>query len=356
MGYQTIQEALLQYDDDIWELFFIVGDRCGEYYRLKQEIFGTSNDIYFADNINLRHSHFSAYQKSSIPQRIDALLQQNLYVGGTHPDAISFLDYERLVRSFPTHTEVLHYTNARITTVLRDFFDRVPDHFQRLDRYVARRVTTRPAITPTAVANLELIKYESILAKLESMLAAEDAYTEIQWQNEMVEIVRLLFPKYLFAFREAPIIDDNRGAARSVDFLLVDALGNVDLLELKKPRSQTIMSLSYYRNNHVPLRELSGTVMQLQKYLFLLSRSGRRGETRLQNRYADELPAGLILRIKSPQGLVLLGRHEGLSQEQMDDFEVVRRQYKNVIDIITYDDLVRRLRVSIDEFARLAQI
>ncbi|EKU99419.1 hypothetical protein Lepto7375DRAFT_1460 [Leptolyngbya sp. PCC 7375] len=352
---QTIQDALSQYDDEIWELSFIVGDRCGEYYRLKQKIFGTSNDIYFADDINLRHSHFSAYQKLSIPRRIDALLQQDLYIGGAHPDAISFPEYERLVRSFPTRREIFHYTNARITNVLRDFFDRVPDHFQRLDRYVTRHVTVRPATTPTAVAKLELIKYQSILDKLESMLAYEDAYTEAQWQNEIVEIVRLLFPKYLFAFREAPIFDDDRGTERSVDFLLVDALGNVDLLEIKKPRSQTIMSLSYYRNNHVPLRELAGTVMQLEKYIFLLSRSGRKGETRLQDLYANRLPNDFILQIKNPQGFALLGRHEGLSQEQSDDFEVVRRQYKNLIDIITYDDLIRRLQVSINEFARLAQ-
>jgi hypothetical protein len=35
-----------------------------------------------------------------------------------------------------------------------------------------------------------------------------------------------------------------------------------------------------------------------------------------------------------------MGRTVGLSEEQIQDFEVIKRKYKNVIDIITYDDLI----------------
>jgi hypothetical protein len=31
-------------------------------------------------------------------------------------------------------------------------------------------------------------------------------------------------------------------------------------------------------------------------------------------------------------------------RQQMADFEVIKRKYKNVLDIITYDDLLERLR------------
>jgi len=38
-----------------------------------------------------------------------------------------------------------------------------------------------------------------------------------------------------------------------------------------------------------------------------------------------------------------MGRDNNLGHDQRQDFEVVKRKYKNVIDIITYDDLLRRL-------------
>lgn len=41
--------------------------------------------------------------------------------------------------------------------------------------------------------------------------------------------------------------------------------------------------------------------------------------------------------------IVIMGRDNNLTQAQRQDFEVVKRKYKNIIDIITYDDLLRRL-------------
>ncbi len=45
-----------------------------------------------------------------------------------------------------------------------------------------------------------------------------------------------------------------------------------------------------------------------------------------------------------------MGRDRGLSDEQKNDFEVIRRKYRNIMDIITYDDLLRRLEVIRDQF------
>jgi hypothetical protein len=40
-----------------------------------------------------------------------------------------------------------------------------------------------------------------------------------------------------------------------------------------------------------------------------------------------------------------------LTAAQRRDFEVVRRKYKSVIDIITYDDLLRRLEFVLKQLA-----
>jgi len=38
-----------------------------------------------------------------------------------------------------------------------------------------------------------------------------------------------------------------------------------------------------------------------------------------------------------------MGRDRDMTSRQRHDFEVVRRHYKHIADIVTYDDLVRRL-------------
>jgi len=48
-----------------------------------------------------------------------------------------------------------------------------------------------------------------------------------------------------------------------------------------------------------------------------------------------------------------MGRTKGLSKEQMQDFEVIKRKYKNVIDIITYDDLIGRLEFTIKQWSKV---
>ncbi len=48
------------------------------------------------------------------------------------------------------------------------------------------------------------------------------------------------------------------------------------------------------------------------------------------------------LRSTSPKGLVIMGRDpEG---DALRDFDLIRRQYADVVDVITYDDLIARFR------------
>lgn len=103
----------------------------------------------------------------------------------------------------------------------------------------------------------------------------------------------------------------------------------------------------FYRDNHIPLRELSGTVMQLEKYIYFLNRCGKRGEKLLTEKYKDQLPKDFSIHITNPKGFIIMGREEGLSPAQKHDFEVVKRKYRNVIDILSYDDLLQRLKFTI---------
>ena len=47
-----------------------------------------------------------------------------------------------------------------------------------------------------------------------------------------------------------------------------------------------------------------------------------------------------------------MGRENELSEVHRKDFEVTKRKYKNVIDIITYDDLLGRLDSTIRHWSK----
>ena len=49
------------------------------------------------------------------------------------------------------------------------------------------------------------------------------------------------------------------------------------------------------------------------------------------------------------KGLSLFGSVNNQFPEQKFDFEVIKRKHKNLIDIITYDDLLQRLRFIIEQ-------
>ena len=58
------------------------------------------------------------------------------------------------------------------------------------------------------------------------------------------------------------------------DFILVDSSGFVDLLEIKKPNNQKVVSSTEYRNNYVAGRDLEGAIVQIEKYVYILNHEG----------------------------------------------------------------------------------
>ena len=59
---------------------------------------------------------------------------------------------------------------------------------------------------------------------------------------------------------------------------------------------------------------------------------------------SDKLPEQICPQIVNPQGMLLIGRSKHFNQQQNSDFELIKRQYKNIVDIFTYDDLLDRLK------------
>ena len=64
----------------------------------------------------------------------------------------------------------------------------------------------------------------------------------------------------------------------------------------------------------------------------------------MSKKLKELLPEGIKVQIVNPPGILLLGRSKQFDEEQKKDFELIKRQYKHVADIMTYDDLLFRLR------------
>jgi hypothetical protein len=260
-----------------------------------------------------------------------------------------------LIENFPTRHELKRYVLARVGSVIREYSETQVDAERLYRKYVAKRLRRTPRDIVARFRAQEQQKYGYLLDRLQAMLASEESYPEAVWQAEILQIILLLNPKYIKAIENVPIRDLDLHTTRMADILLVEASGNVDLIEIKQPFDQCIITRGQYRNNHIPLRELSGSVMQIEKYIYYLNRWGKSGEDILTEKYRDKFPEGFKIRITNPSGIIIMGRDNNLSPGQLQDFEVVKRKYTNIIDIITYDDLLRRLEFILRHYKEMVR-
>ncbi len=333
-------------------LFAVLTD---EYYKVVNGILVDGFDIYIHKEIPLTVDYFVADSNVSIFKVIGSIYKGDFYFGGENPNAIPIEAFDNLLKYFPKAYERKKYIEARVSSVLRNYLDNVKDAEKIYQKYLDKKLSTQGQNLTKTFQGYELIKYETILDKLVTMLIRESEYSEHNWQEEILQIILLLYPKYVFVFKEVPVHSkpEDRIKVKFLDFLLVDSNGNTDIIEIKKPFENAIMTTGLFRDNYIPLRELSGTVMQIEKYIYYLNRWSYEGEKFLTEKYKNDLPVGFDIKITNPGGIIIMGRENNLSVEQRRDFEVVKRKYKNVMDIMTYDSLINRLKTTIEQIKKI---
>lgn len=351
----TFLEEDVFYDDDEidneYQVLFKIGTLDGEYYKINGEVLDINVNIYIDINLDLNKEMFIAYQNISVFRRISMVVKEDIRIGNGEKD-LPIIVFKELIKKFPNTTEMKRYYLARISSVLQDYFDNSIDAEVKYENYMNRYAESRIGESLlNKFAKQEKLKFLAVQDKLKEMLENEIIYSENQWQKEILDIIQLIYPKYIKAFSEVRFKDIYQNKTRRLDFLLVDTNGNIDIVEIKKPFNRSIISHRKYRDNHIPLRELSGSVMQVEKYLFYLNKWSRKGEEELNRKFASELPNGLEIKITNPSGMIIMGREKDLTPEQLWDFEIIKRQYKNVIDILTYDELVARLEQIVNKFS-----
>lgn len=329
------------------ERAFVLGVLEGDYYRINRDILGIKKDLLLFRSMKVSEKTFIASRGISIFRKIDNLIREPIIVGGDSEASIPFQDFERLLQNFPTSTEWTHYANARVENIIKDYLGIVSDSQKKLDQYLAKKRLIESPSRVEFLLDYEPRKFEYVRDELMEMLKKSDTYPERVWQRRIVEFLLLIFPKYIAVIENLQVKDfysnPRKAKSRYVDLALIDANGTIDIIEIKKPFDNCLLSTNKYRDNYIPRTELSGSVMQVEKYIFYLSKWGRAGEVEIIKKRRKELPKSFELKITNPKAMIILGRDKDFANDQKFDFEIIKRKYTNVIDILTYDDLLRRL-------------
>ncbi len=336
-------------DIELEEYYFVLGTRQdNNYFLIEGRKLNIKQNVYLHKDININKKFFLGVKNVGIFEKIGNFLYLNdnksdIYIGGNYENNISEKTFLEIVKKLPNDYELEKYIENRYAVVLSNYFNFSNNIFEKYEKYLNKRESIIDNNLNKTIKEPEIEKYKLTLEKLREMLQNEDKYIENQWQYEILDIILILFPKYLYAFKEAPVRDSYEEKNRRIDIILIDYNGNVDLIEIKRPRGKSIMSERTYRGNYLPQEELSGSIMQAEKYIYHLNKSGKSGEEKLNRRYKSEIMSTIRIKIKNPHSIMIMGRENNMSDRQKEDFEIIKRKYKNVIDIITYDDLLNRL-------------
>lgn len=353
-------------DFNDFEYRFRFAARRGGYFHIEGRIFDIDNPVLIVDaGLRLERKVFVAERNISIFGKIADLVapDQPIIVGGSQAGAIPLPDFQALLRKFPNTGELNRYAAARVASVIGDYITPLKDARAQYEAYLNRRRSTMTAkLAQPELLQTEIEKYVFIRDTITEWLRDSTARSERDWQKMVVNFLLLIFPKYVAVLSNVKIVDAYSvlGATkdRFIDLALIDAAGNIDVIEIKKPFDDALMGRTTYRDNYIPTKELSGSIMQAEKYIFHLSKWGLAGEKALTQRYASKLPPGLGIRITNPKAMIILGRDrrpngaEALDASQQLDLEIIKRKYANMIDVLTYDDLLRRLNNIIESLRR----
>lgn len=330
-----------------------------EYYKIRNEVFGIGNDIYVSKTVSPKIEFFS-FRHHSVLLEISKITKDSIWIGGSHENAISNDLFNAVLQCFPRKIETDWYVLSKIQSVLSEVFENVKDYEAKYDKYVAERqekLHSYLGLSETQelvgfYKEYEADKYTKVLEKLKTMLGeSESKYNEKQWQNAIIDILLLLYPKYVKVLSNVKIHDPYQEKDRFLDYLFVDVNGYCDIVEIKKPFSNCIISDTQYRDNYIPKRELTGAIMQVEKYLFNMNKMGISLEKKITDDRKSELPPNLEIKIANPKGIIILGRTDpNMDVGKKLDLEVIKKKYANIIDILSYDDLCNRLERIIEKF------
>ena len=349
----TIVEQANFDENEYGEISFYVAKENNGYWDFHDRIFYDAKVQISLDlTEDIKAKWFVADRNISIIAKLNKCGFTPLIIGGQAENALSLEIYNAFLKAFPTTYELTRYSEARIEQLVGDFFNDSRKWINLYEAYMERRQrismpsrveeNSTPREKRLVLAPDESNKYKRVEEYLSDKLESGITYHETGWQKEIEPILPLIFPKYIAVLPNVEIPIPLRHKIKP-DIILVDYDGFLTVVELKTP-TKYCLSGSLYRKNFTPSKEFSNSIVQIEKYIFALSRWGEDGEKILMENYRDQLSLLGKVHITNPKGMLIIGRSNEFDTQQRQDFEIIKKQYSNIVEILTYDDLIRRLR------------
>lgn len=97
---------------------------------LDSDILMLKHKFYFSKDISLQQNMFVAYRNISILQKIDQIVDRDIYIGGEWEkfNGISKESFLNVINKFPNSSELNKYAHFRIAGLLKE-------HFPECDKY-----------------------------------------------------------------------------------------------------------------------------------------------------------------------------------------------------------------------------
>ena len=334
---------------------FVIGKVDKNYYRLDKNVFETKHSFYFDKNMKLKQKYFFQSHGISILKKIDGIIKNDLYIGGDNVNAINEEIYINLINHFPNQTECTKYKNMRIEYLCENYLTTIKDNKIDYNNYINKKdknLRNSGLKIDKKIIELEYEKYEYILEKLKEMLKESEKYSENHWQTEIAKILMLLNFNYIGFLEKLRIPIEEEGKFREPDFILVDSRGFIDIVEIKRADNIQILNNREYRNNYIPSQELSGAIIQCNKYCFWLSQNRKNNEKLINKKIKEKYDIDIPINIRNPKFTIILGRSKKFTEEQQKDFRTIKTQYNNVNEILSYDDVIEKIERLLDTFRK----
>ena len=161
-----VNKALLRESDkeDFEEsLRFCIGSFDDSYTLINPDVVNTDHRFFFSNDIKLKQSICVAYRNISILRKIDALVERDIFVGGSWDSkgGMPFAAYQSLIESFPKTAELDKYANSRIAKYIKEFFPECDKYDQIYERFLAKEKHTHSILSKKD--EIELAQFSAAL-------------------------------------------------------------------------------------------------------------------------------------------------------------------------------------------------
>jgi len=236
---QSMLRDVEEFDED--SICFAVGKMVRNYIEIDQEVIGTEHKFFFSEDIKLSQKIFVANKNISVLKKLDKVIDGNIYIGeDEHSDgySISQSGYKALIDVFPNSAELEKYAHKRIATIIKEFIPQSDRYEYVYENYIEKRehayLKNRQLNILDFNRKIRREQFVIALSELKSLLEDAEHIGETVWQLRIQEILKLLYPQYIFSTREITFQGVD-GYDKRPDFILVDANGFIDVMEIKKP-------------------------------------------------------------------------------------------------------------------------